>query len=666
MAAIEYLIDGLQLRHDTAANWRTKNPILAAGEAGVETDTFKLKLGDGSTTWNNVPYANDVDLSAYLKSTDAANTYATKEELNDAVTGGQVDLSGYLTKTEASSTYLGKTAAAASANKLNTNAGSVTQPVYFANGVPVKTTYTLGASVPSGAKFTDTTYSAATTSTAGLMSASDKSKLDGIATGANAYTLPNATSSTLGGVKVGTNISVSSGTISVANGSTSAKGVVQLSSATNSTSTSLAATPSAVKAAYDLANGKLSATDTAAKATADANGNVITDTYETKANAITGLSASGTTVTYTKGDGTTGTITTQDTTYKVMPADEATTGTATTKRIITAKILHNKIAEVVEANACTLDSLGVTATATELNYTSGVTSNIQTQLDGMVDLTSDQSITGKKEFSKLVYSGAGFSTVGNLFFNASGQSQIIGKQIIWTVGSSTSPFAYLSPVYYSGQSASAVKATQDSAGNKIVDTYATLANTYTKTEVDDLLANVNSGGSSGETVDLSAYLTKTEAESTYATIANTYTQSEIDETNTMMLEYVDSYFDEIVTWTEENFLQTSSIVDYIVECSYDEDTGAWYERYASGKVRQGGLVTEIEEYATTTVTLNWSMEGSIYHANVYPISPSTIYQDNLIAIGNQTATSFGFTVNSLMGAGVAPAPYAWIVEGKGF
>ena len=40
------------------------------------------------------------------------------------------------------------------------------------------------------------------------------------------------------------------------NGTTSAKGVVQLSTATNSTSTTLAATPSAVKSAYDLANGK--------------------------------------------------------------------------------------------------------------------------------------------------------------------------------------------------------------------------------------------------------------------------------------------------------------------------------------------------------------------------------------------------------------------------
>lgn len=62
----------------------------------------------------------------------------------------------------------------------------------------------------------DTTYSEATTSAAGLMSASDKTKLDSVADGANKYTLPAATSSSLGGVKVGSNINVASdGTISV-------------------------------------------------------------------------------------------------------------------------------------------------------------------------------------------------------------------------------------------------------------------------------------------------------------------------------------------------------------------------------------------------------------------------------------------------------------------
>ena len=72
--------------------------------------------------------------------------------------------------------------------------------------------FTIAKSVPSNAVFTDTTYSVATTSTNGLMSAADKKKLDGIN---GNYVLPAATSSTLGGVKIGSNISNSSGTISI-------------------------------------------------------------------------------------------------------------------------------------------------------------------------------------------------------------------------------------------------------------------------------------------------------------------------------------------------------------------------------------------------------------------------------------------------------------------
>ena len=51
---------------------------------------------------------------------------------------------------------------ASTATALTTSAGSATQPIYFSNGKPVATTYTLGTSVPSGAKFTDTTYTAGT------------------------------------------------------------------------------------------------------------------------------------------------------------------------------------------------------------------------------------------------------------------------------------------------------------------------------------------------------------------------------------------------------------------------------------------------------------------------------------------------------------------------
>lgn len=157
---------------------------------GVTATTAELNILDGVTaTTDEINYVDGVTSNIQTQLNAKASSSHTHNYAGSSSVGG----------------------AATSANKLNTNAGSATQPVYFANGVPVATTYTLNKTVPSNAVFTDTTYSAATTSTAGLMSASDKSKLDGIASGANAYTLPTASSSTLGGVKTTSTVTSNSG-----------------------------------------------------------------------------------------------------------------------------------------------------------------------------------------------------------------------------------------------------------------------------------------------------------------------------------------------------------------------------------------------------------------------------------------------------------------------
>lgn len=46
----------LRLRRDQAADWTANNPILHAGEPGVELDTGKFKVGDGVTPWVSLPY----------------------------------------------------------------------------------------------------------------------------------------------------------------------------------------------------------------------------------------------------------------------------------------------------------------------------------------------------------------------------------------------------------------------------------------------------------------------------------------------------------------------------------------------------------------------------------------------------------------------------------
>lgn len=166
----------------------------------------------------------------------------------------------------------------------------------------------------------------------------EKNKLSGIASGAqvnqnafsniavNGQTTVAADTATDTVTFVGSNVTITTDatndkvTFSVADGSTSGKGVVQLTNSTSSTSTTTAATPSSVKSAYDLAN-------------------------TAKTNAATAQSR----------------------------ADAAYT--------------------LANGKVDSLSDLGVTATAAELNYMDGVTSNVQTQLDSKLS-TSGGTISG--------------------------------------------------------------------------------------------------------------------------------------------------------------------------------------------------------------------------------------------------------------------------------
>jgi len=47
----------IKLRRDTAANWLAANPVLSLAEPGLETDTNKIKYGDGTSHWGDLPYA---------------------------------------------------------------------------------------------------------------------------------------------------------------------------------------------------------------------------------------------------------------------------------------------------------------------------------------------------------------------------------------------------------------------------------------------------------------------------------------------------------------------------------------------------------------------------------------------------------------------------------
>lgn len=109
-------------RHDLSVNWTSANPVLAAGEMGVETDTNKFKFGDGITAWTELAYATSGSGGggdAYTK-TETDELLSVKEDKLTAVspiriyeytpdytyTGYTIDGSNNLTKDDSSEHYV--------------------------------------------------------------------------------------------------------------------------------------------------------------------------------------------------------------------------------------------------------------------------------------------------------------------------------------------------------------------------------------------------------------------------------------------------------------------------------------------------------------------------------------------------------------------------------
>lgn len=119
------------------------NTLTTGTSAPTDSDYYVTQYAGGGTTTTSYYRRPHSALWTYIKS-KADAVYQPK---------GSYAAANHTHNYAGSSSAGG---AATSANKLNTNAGSATQPVYFSGGVPVACTHTLGKSVPADAKFTDT------------------------------------------------------------------------------------------------------------------------------------------------------------------------------------------------------------------------------------------------------------------------------------------------------------------------------------------------------------------------------------------------------------------------------------------------------------------------------------------------------------------------------
>jgi hypothetical protein len=54
-------IQRIKIRRDSQVLWELNDPILADGELGFERDTYKLKIGNGVSHWNDLAYFQGFD-----------------------------------------------------------------------------------------------------------------------------------------------------------------------------------------------------------------------------------------------------------------------------------------------------------------------------------------------------------------------------------------------------------------------------------------------------------------------------------------------------------------------------------------------------------------------------------------------------------------------------
>lgn len=391
----------------TTSQWAQVSSVISKGLLCVEIDTndkMWVKVGDGVHTYAQLPYITDGAIESLGTLFRIMGIKASTSELpatgnrtgdvwfvGSASTAGSDKYEEYIWTANNTWEFLGKISDPVipvytggtgitidSSDAINLDIASANS----LGGIKVGTNLSIDANGVLSA--TDTTYSVATGSADGLMSSSDFTKLAGIEANANNYSLPTAASDTLGGIKVGTNLSIN------------ASGVL---SATDTTYT--------FDGTYDASTNKAATVSTVTNAIG------ALDVPSTGTGAITGFGAGKTLATLTETDGKIS-ATFQDISIAntqvtglgaaavkgVTDNSSATAVTSSDVNLITGRTLYYagyaKDSDVVKgvtvngtAATVTSGTAAITGVVTGMSYTnsSGTTSTL-TPTNGNLDLTS--------------------------------------------------------------------------------------------------------------------------------------------------------------------------------------------------------------------------------------------------------------------------------------
>ena len=289
-------------RIDTASNWTTANPTLLTGELGIESDTGKTKVGDGSTAWTSLAYTTFGGLpktggtmtGAILgdDSTSASTPgYAFDGDANTGLLRTGADavalVTGGTAAVSVDSSQNVVLAANLTVNGTTTTIDTQNLDVEDKNitirkvSTPSDTTADGGGITLKGASDKTITWTNSTDSwdfnqhvniaTGTEFKINNVSVLSATALGSSVV---GSSLTSVGTIASGTWQGTAIGSSYMTAGTTSAVGAVQLEDSTTSTSTTKAATPASVKATKDVADAAIP------KSLADAKGDIVTATAD--------------------------------------------------------------------------------------------------------------------------------------------------------------------------------------------------------------------------------------------------------------------------------------------------------------------------------------------------------------------------------------------------
>ena len=146
------VVTQIQVRRGTASQWTSANTTLASGEWGFESDTGKVKIGDGSTAWNSLGYTGAGSVTSITAGTGLSGGTITATGTIAIDTATTVDVSTAQTLTNKILTTPTLTSPLINLG-INTQTGTTYTPVIADNGklVTLNNASAITVSIPTNA-----------------------------------------------------------------------------------------------------------------------------------------------------------------------------------------------------------------------------------------------------------------------------------------------------------------------------------------------------------------------------------------------------------------------------------------------------------------------------------------------------------------------------------